>query len=94
MLTIEVLKSMPKYTVFAEGTTVNSPQGVYMTDYRRGDTMRWLAKTGEIGDWCIYIDWVEKSDNSILRTGEKVTGNDAIRKLVPCDREVLKMYRY
>jgi hypothetical protein len=95
-LTLEQLQDMPTGTVFAEGLTPNSPEGVYMTDVNRGRSMMWVAKRGsnqEVPDWAIYIHWEDRGRQFILEQGDKVTDKDNIQKLVPCNAEALSMYR-
>lgn len=94
MLTLEQLKSLPPNTVFAKGITINDPKGVYMTSYREGDEMIWVAKRGGIHDWCIYIYWEEAGEEYCLSNGDKVMSKDNIKKLVPCNDEAFNMYRF
>jgi hypothetical protein len=91
MLTLQQLKDMPSHTVFAHGETVNSPEGINMSN--DGRTLHWVAKRGEIHDWAIYIGIASWSDELIKTNGDKVTGADNIKKLVPCDDEAYEMYR-
>lgn len=92
-MTLKELQAMPPHTIFAHGITENSPDGVYMTNNRMGEKMKWIAKRGEIDDWAIYIHWADKDDEFIRTQGDKVTGKDHIIKLVPCDDEMLNRYR-
>lgn len=94
MLTIEQLKLLPPETIFAKGITTNDPEGVYMTDYRRGDKMIWMAQRGRIYDWCIYICWEEEGEEYCLSNGDKVSSQFNIKKLVPCDDKAFGMYRF
>lgn len=93
MLTLEMLKAMPEGTVFAQGTIKNSPEGIYMTNYRLGDNLNWIAKRGGIHDWAIYIHWAENDFEWIKENGDKLTGTSNIKKLVQCDEQALQMYR-
>ncbi len=94
MLDLEALKTLLPRKVFAKGEVLNSPEGVFMTDHRRGDTLKWVAETGQIGDWAIYVDWAEKSYEQVLRNGQKMYDLRNIQKLVPCTEEALNNYRY
>ena len=94
IMTLTELESIPSGAVFAEGTTTNDPEGVYMTDHRRGDKLKWVAKKGGILDWAIYCDWAEATREHCISNGQKVTSRDNIRKLVPCTDEMMKVYRY
>lgn len=85
---------MPEFTIFARGEIANSPDGIYMTDTRKGDTLKWIAKRGEIDDWAIYIHWSENGYEFVESNGDKVISAMNIKKLVPCDDEAFKMYRY
>ena len=93
MLTLKMLKDMPDSIVFATGIIPNSPEGVYMTDMRKGDNLRWVAKRGRIHDWVIYLDWEEKSLEEVMHNGQKTHDEKNIRKLVPCDDEAFSWYR-
>lgn len=104
MLTLEQLKAMPPGTCFAEGITTNDPQGYFVTREHPSRKMYWIAKRGEIPDWTIYCGWAEYQPGDspfapigkemILRTGDKVTNRDVIRKLVPANEDAFKMYRF
>lgn len=91
MLTLQQLKDMPDHTVFAHGETVNSPEGINMSN--DGRSLKWVAKRGQIHDWVIYIGISSWDDSLIASNGDKVGSEDHIKKLVPCDDEAYKMYR-
>ena len=93
MLTLEQLKAMPPHTMFATGVAVNEPKGLFMTRERQGDTIRWVAKRGEIHDWTIYCHWSCQNEQWILRQGDKVIDKTHIQRLVPCNDEAFAMYR-
>ena len=93
-MTLEYLTALPAGCIFAKGETTNSPEGVYMTDSRLGDSLRWIAKKGAINDWCIYIYWGYTSWEFVETNGDKVTNMENIKKLVPCTPEVENRYRY
>lgn len=92
MLTVEDLKAMKPMTIFATGTANDDPQGLFMANTNR--TLRWVAVRGEIHDWCIYCHFAEYGDVYVARHGDKVTREAHIKKLIPCDDEAFKMYRY
>lgn len=91
-LTLTKLKDMYPYTVFASGVIHDSPDGVNIAS--TGEKLRWVAVRGGIHDWVIYAqlsDWPEE----LVRTmGDKITGEENIKKLVPCTDSAFKMYRY
>jgi len=93
MLTKKKLIDMEPDSIFARGTCVDSPDGINMVG--SGRKLRWIAKrrSGPF-DWCIYIHWEEHSDYYIKRHGDKVTSEQNIKKLVPCDDEAFKLYGY
>lgn len=93
MLTKEMLQAMSPKTVFAKGETTNDPEGIYMTDHRRGDKLIWLAKRGEIHDWTVYLTWAENGYDYCERVGDKTNSEANIRKLVPCNDEAYHLYR-
>lgn len=92
MLTIKQLKDMPSDTIFAQGETVDGPEGVNMS--RTGKRLKWVAVRGGIHDWAVYIGLDSSSFEQIRSYGDKVTGEQNIKKLVPCDDEAFSMYRY
>ena len=69
LLTLEMLKAMPPKTVFAVGKTVNSPEGVYMTDACFGRELAFVAERGQIHDWAIYIGWADMDLKWIEESG-------------------------
>lgn len=76
--------------IFTEGTFIDSPEGVNMAG--TGKKVGWVAVRGGIHDWSIYA---ENPYTGIgYPNGDKVTGEANIKKLVPCDDEAFKMYRY
>jgi len=94
-LTLEELDSFEVGKVFARGIIPNSPEGVYMSDSRVGDSLTWVAKKGfGYNDWCIYCYWSPTTEAYVLKNGEKVVSELNIRKLVPCTDEVFAKYRY
>lgn len=94
MLTVELLKQMEPGHIFAFGDIENSSRGVYMTNENPGRMLTWVAKRGTIHDWAIYIGWKWEGMEWVLNHGGKVTSPPNIKKLVPCDEEALKMYRF
>lgn len=92
-LSIQLLKDMSPMTVFAQGITTNDPDGTYMTASRRGEDLKWIAVRGGYHDWAIYIGWAnEKTVNTLIQNGDKVTGEGNIRKLVRCSDGAYDMY--
>jgi len=92
MLTIEKLKAMKPETIFAQGTSNDSPDGLFMANTNR--QLRWVAVRGDIHDWTIYCHFAEKDWEWIKRQGDKVGMESNIKLLVPCDDEAFAMYRY
>ena len=92
MLTLQTLKDMQPGEVIATGTANDDPQGLFMANTNR--PLRWVAVRGGIHDWAIYCHFADKDIEWIKRQGDKVCMESHIRKLVPCDNEAFKMYRY
>jgi len=92
MLTLKNLKEMAPQTIFARGTSVDSPGGLFIANTNR--VLRWVAVRGLIYDWAIYCHFEENSFENIAQIGNKVISEDNIKKLVPCDDEAFEMYRY
>jgi len=91
MLTIERLKEMTP-GVFVCGEIIDSPLGCNMMG--SGEMLKWVAVRGRIHDWCIYVGRAGSSFEDIAREGDKVYDKNNIRKLVKCNDEAFKMYRY
>lgn len=92
MLTLKDLKAMQPGTIFATGLTTDDEKGINMS--RSGKALRWVAVRGGIWDWAIYTHFADKNEEWIKSRGDKVTFEKHIKKLVPCDDEAFKMYRY
>lgn len=85
-------------------------KGAYGTVAKDGLTkVKWVACRGGIHDWAIYhsldanfeparyLDGdshLQVSFERIARSGNKLYHEDEIKRLVPCDDEAFKMYRY
>ena len=92
MLTLQMLKDMPPNTVFATGVVPDSPEGINMMN--TGNDLRWCAQRGQIYDWTIYTHWATSPLQYVKNRGDKVFSAINIKRLVPCDDEAFKMYRY
>ena len=93
MLTIKKLKEM-KEGIFAQGEVIDSPEGANMAN--TGKMMKWVAVRGIIHDWAIYCDnpYMPQLDFQGVRDmGDKIHDREVVKKLVPCDKEALDMYR-
>ena len=83
---------MAPRAIFALGESIDSPEGINMTN--SGKLLRWVAVRGGIHDWAIYCHFVEKSYEWIKDYGDKVCSEEHIKKLIDCNDEAFKMYRY
>jgi len=92
MLTLEQLKAIQPHTLFATGVTIDSPEGINMTN--SGKELRWVAVRGEIHDWSIYVHFSSNPVEWVRRFGDKVCREYHITKLVPATKEAMEMYRY
>ena len=93
-LTLQQLKDM-KPGIFASGEVLDNPTGCNVAN--TGKMIKWVASRGDIHDWCIYTDnpYSPQPDfESVKDMGDKISGENNIKKLVPCDDEAFKMYRY
>ncbi len=91
---IDEFNAVPDGEVFDKGEIANSADGVYITDSRPGEMLKWVAKKGHGNDWGIYIHWAKSGYDYVIANGDKVTSEDNIKKLVPCTDEVFGRYRY
>ncbi|MBC8527305.1 MAG: hypothetical protein H8D22_10735 [Candidatus Cloacimonetes bacterium] len=89
-LTLKQLEEMKSLTVFAKGETVDSPDGINMTN--SGKPLRWIAVRGHISDWAIYCSWSDKSWEWIKSYGAKIASEISIKRLVPCEDDAFQMY--
>lgn len=87
MLTKKMLEAMPPGTIFATGV-VKEPQLYELS------AVRWLAKRGGIADWAIYYHRKEYDAKWIKDYGDKCFTEEIIKRLVPCDEDAFKAYRY
>lgn len=97
-LTIEALKEMPPQTIFASGHVELERQAYYLKydEFIFDKKMRinWIAKTGNIEDWCIYASETFTDREAIAKHGAKIITEEFIRHLVPCSDEAFVQYRY
>lgn len=81
-LTKERLLKVKPGKPFATGLLVTSD----------GKLSRWVAKRGQVNDWAIYQG--EQAELlQIMEHGNKVYDNEDIKRLVPCDKSALSLYR-
>ena len=92
MLTLKEFEDIPDGKIFATGVLPNSSEGLYMTN--DGGELRWIAKKGFGNDWAVYCHWSDHDVDWISKNGDKVTYKGNIKKCVPCENEVLQLYRY
>lgn len=95
MLTKKQLGEMKPNTIFAQGETTDDSRGINLAT--TGITIKWVAVRGDIPDWAIYADnpYTPQADyEGVERMGDKIHAENHIKKLVPCDEEAFKMYRY
>jgi len=92
MLTLERLKQLGDNEIFLKGEVVDSPDGVNMTN--SGRQLAWVAVAGNgYPDWTIYCHWSERSSEWIAKHGDKITREEWVKKLVPCNDEAYQMFR-
>ncbi len=85
MLDLQMLKTMPPGTIFAQGGFVKNKH-----------KFKWIAKRGGgYRDWCIYAhNWKGMDNDFISRHGDKICSEDKIKKFVPCTPGAFEVYRY
>lgn len=90
----KVFEEIDNNTIFASGIEPNSPDGVYMVSTFLGRLLLWVAVKGGDESWCIYIHWKDENNvHSVKLHGDKVIGEENIRKLVNCSDLVFTKYR-
>jgi len=98
-LTKKEFDKIERGQIFASGVLPNSPTGLFMTDTGgnfdlRKTHLRWIAKKGYGYDWAIFCHWDGFTELEVASIGDKVTSKQNIQKCVPCDDDVLNLYRY
>ncbi len=91
MLTLEKLKEMDPHEVIDKGEIIDNSDGINVSN--SGRMLKWVAVRGGIHDWTIYCGTEDHSYEGIRKFGNKITEEQNIQKLVPCDEEAFKMYR-
>ena len=92
MLDAEMLRTMKKHLIFATGILPDSPAGLNMMN--TGKDLRWVACTGEVGDWAIYCHYADDHDElKVYNWGDKVLGKENINRCVKCTDDAINMYR-
>ena len=87
-LTKKQLIEMKPGEIFATGT------GTYPELHKEFE-LRWVACRGKgYCDWCIYYHKLDNSKEYIADNGDKVFTESVIKRLVPCDKEAWKLYRF
>ena len=95
-MTLKEFIMMPDNEVFASGTILNHPEGLYMTSSDIGKRLKWLAKKGSVNDFAVYCYWDgEMSDEDILSYGQKVPGSCVVvlKRLLNLEDAVWERYR-
>ena len=95
LLDLEKFNLIEPGEIISHGIVKNQQDELYMTDYRIGDNLLWVAKKGHNNDWSIYCNWASENNiNSVITNGQKVTVKHNIVMLTNCTEEVLQKYRY
>ena len=70
------------------------PHEIFKSGFHFG--ARWVAVRGGVDDWAIYWRQYKDflTDDFISKHGDKVLDVRDIKRLVPCDNEAFKRYRY
>ena len=92
MLTVQDLDNMATRTIFASGSIKDSSEDVNITN--SGKTLYRIACRGCVHDWAIYCSFKDLRRDDIHDYGDKIFAEENIKKLVPCDDEAFKLYRY
>ena len=88
-LTKAFLENIPPHTIFASGL-VRDTEEVNVTGIRQ--LLTWVAVRGEIPDWAVYVSKGSVAMSDVTHYGDKVLARTA-RILVPCDDEMINLYR-
>ena len=93
MLTVEQLKEMNDEEIFAKGQFMDNEYGINV--WNSDHVMDWVAVRGTTHDWAIYYTpaYDRMLETNLALKGDKLLGEDNIRRLVNCDDDSYKMYR-
>lgn len=91
-LTTDILDRLPKHSIFATGVKIDNEHGINFCN--TGKWLRWVAVTGEIGDWAIYVHHADYDQYYIKLHGDKVISTSNIRRTIKCDDAAFARYRY
>jgi hypothetical protein len=92
-MTLEEFREIPDGAVFATGGIPDTPDGLYMTG--SGRILLYVAKKGYNQDWALYCGFKAFNDfETIESNGDKVGGEENIRRVIPCMDDVFARYRY
>lgn len=95
MLTFDQFTKFKEGEVFAMGEAQNTISGIHLTFEHYGRMLKWVAKKGAVNDFAVYAKWSDTSTfDDVTNVGEKVTCLHTVKRLINCDDEVLKHYRF
>jgi len=86
ILTLKEFSYIKPYAILCSGKK-------YISELCSIQEIFWIARKGGIQDWAIYFSISEDIDYT-LNYGAKITKEEIIRELVPCDNETFKKYRF
>ncbi len=96
-ITKELLNSASPSSVICTGTITNTPgeDGIYMTDERVGDKLKYVVKRGVINDFAVYVGWDnENTFEWVERLGQKIYYKDNLLKMGLSNEVIDNHYRF
>ena len=96
MLTLKKLEAMEP-GLFAQGLLIDSPEGINLAN--TGKEIMWVANRAFLPFWSIYTQDPHKPEaldsfEKVWRFGNKIKFEFHIQKLIQCDHEAFKRYRF
>jgi len=96
MITKQLLEKTRPGEIIMTGLSINSPDGVYMTNSRYGDRLRWVVVRGSIigpgSDWAAYIHWATSDLGFVASFGDKLSKH-IVEKILVLDQYAKDSYR-
>lgn len=56
--------------------------------------VHWIAVKGMVNDWAVYFSSNDEDYKSIAESGNKLYLLNAVKRLIPCTKNVLRRYRH
>lgn len=95
-LNLTQLKAFKPDAIIAHGEARNEPHGLYMSSEPsyQGRELIWIAVKHDNDRWACYTSWADKSLLEVLKSGDKVTSENHIKRLINVDQDCMEHYNF